>query len=177
MRIFCKYLQFQHLESIRHFLVIFTILIFTFGLYGSSEGAVNLSHIKIPKDHGEITESHIEPGSTKSVIIIGERHDLIRVQTNIAQILKGIVAQHSQLHLIGLEGIYMNQRVESPFSNLPQNIKRLNFQEIKELREEVAQGLLETGTRGTLLTCKLDSCRRICLLKRGLAKGNEQILL
>ncbi|MDI6795111.1 MAG: copper amine oxidase N-terminal domain-containing protein, partial [bacterium] len=62
----------------------------------SIERAVNLSYINIPKDQGEVGESYIIPGSKRSIIIIGERHDLIQVQKNIGQILKGILAQYSR---------------------------------------------------------------------------------
>ena len=123
------------------------LLLFTTGLYlhKNVEAAIDLSYIRIPNDQGEVKESYILPDSTKSVIIIGERHDLIRVQRNIARILKNILTRHNQLCLIGLEGAYMGQQIINPFSPLPENIKGLKREEIKGLKEEIAESLLERG--------------------------------
>ncbi|MFQ5456659.1 MAG: hypothetical protein ACE5EA_10760 [Nitrospirota bacterium] len=114
-------------------------------MYGGIAEAINLSHINIPETKGEVTERHIISHPQKSIIIIGERHDSIQIQKNIAQILKGIRVQYSQIDLIGLEGAYRGQRVENPFSSLPSTIKGLDLQEIERIKEEIAKGLLETG--------------------------------
>ena len=54
---------------------------------GKYKTTINLSHVNIPEDKGEIVDSHVVSGSKRSVIIIGERHDLERV-TDIINELK-----------------------------------------------------------------------------------------
>lgn len=138
-------------KRFRKVLVLWVILLFL--LIGGSrnvESIINISQVKIPNNLGEIKSVYIAPDlpknlPMKSVIIIAERHDLIQVQKNIASILENIFTHHKELHLIGLEGAYSGQRVTNPISQFPEEIRGLKRDEIKELKRDIAKGLLKNN--------------------------------
>ena len=102
-----------------------------------AKNILNLSKIRVPEKYGKIIGMHMPPRSERAVIIIVERHDLISVQENIAEIFKFVILEN-RIKLIGLEGSPYG-KVDNPFRYFKE------IPEAKGIKEEIAEGVFKSG--------------------------------
>jgi hypothetical protein len=121
------------------------ILLLTFSPFVVVQSATNLSDITIPKEYADVNERNVEPNCLKSIIVIGERHDLIQVQKNIVGVLTYVTTHYPQYNTIGLEGLAAGQEIQSSLSGLPQTVDGLTQQDIVDIKSELAESMLNSG--------------------------------